>query len=73
MANNSKEAANAQFKKAQRVQEGAQARAQYESDARAVRDKTARLRSLRLAKEASEMETEERPITKRSMTSPQKD
>ena len=47
MASNSKEAANAQFKKAQRTQEGAQARAQYETDARAVREKTTRLRSLR--------------------------
>ena len=56
MASNSKEAANAQFKKAQRAQEGTQGRAQYETDARAVREKTTRLRSLRLAKEAAEME-----------------
>ena len=32
MASNSKEAANAQFKKTQRAQEGAQGRAQYETD-----------------------------------------
>ena len=62
MASNSKEAANAQFKKAQRAQEGAQGRAQYETDARAVREKTTRLRSLRLAKEAAEIETGVKPI-----------
>ena len=69
MANNSKEAANAQFKKAQRAQEGAQGRAQYETDARAVREKTTRLRSLRLAKEAAEMETGVKPTTKRAKPS----
>ena len=64
------EAANAKFKKAQRVQEGAQGRAQYETDARAVREKTARLRSLRLAKDAAEMETGVESITKRAKPSP---
>jgi hypothetical protein len=62
LASNSKEAANAKFKKAERAQEGVQARAQYETDARAVREKTTRLRSLRLAKEAAEMETRVKPI-----------
>ena len=70
MARNSTEAANAQFKKAQRVQEGAQATAPYETDARVVREKTARLRSLRLAKDAAEMETGVKPITKRAKPSP---
>ena len=69
LASNSKEAANAQFKKAQKVQEGAQGRAQYETDARAVREKTTRLRSLRLAKEAAEMETVVKPTTKRAKSS----
>ena len=65
LASNSKEAANAQFKKEQRVQEGAQARAQYETDARAIRKKTARLRSLRLAKEAADVQIEvkKKPVT----------
>jgi hypothetical protein len=51
LADNYKEAANAHFKKEQRIQEGAQDTAHYETDARAVREKTARLKSLRLAKE----------------------
>ena len=54
MASSSMEVANAQFKNAQKVQESVQAHVQYEIDALAVREKTARLRSLRLAKETAE-------------------
>ena len=55
---NSKEAlkkrADARFKKDERVREGKKAMLQYEAEGRAVREKTARLRALRLDKEAAE-------------------
>ncbi|HEY5166448.1 MAG TPA: hypothetical protein VII80_01425 [Pseudolabrys sp.] len=70
MAGNSKEAANAQFKKAQRLQGAGQASPQYETDARAIREKTARLRSLRLARETAEMETAVKPKTKKIKRAP---
>jgi hypothetical protein len=58
LANNSKEArdrAEASFKKQeQRAREGAKAMADYEAEGRAMREKTARLKSLRMAKEAAE-------------------
>jgi hypothetical protein len=58
LANNSKEArdrAEASFKKQeQRAREGAKAVADYEAEGRAMREKTARLKSLRMAKEAAE-------------------
>ena len=54
--NNSKEAqkkwAEAVFRKEQRAQDGRAAMAEYETGARATREKTARLKALRLAKEA---------------------
>jgi hypothetical protein len=57
LANNSKEArdrAEASFKKQeQRAREGAKAMADYEAEGRAMREKTARLKSLRMAKQAS--------------------
>jgi hypothetical protein len=40
-------------KKEQRVREGAQAWADYQAEVRAVREKTQRLRALRLAREGS--------------------
>jgi len=40
-----------------RDREAAQAKALYEADAQAVRDKTVRLKALRLAKEAAELAT----------------
>jgi hypothetical protein len=46
--------AEAQFKKTQKQQEGAAAVAAYVAEADAVRAKTARLRELRLAKEAAD-------------------
>jgi hypothetical protein len=58
LANKSKEAhdrAEAGFKKnAQKAHEGQKAMAEYEAAGRAIREKTSRLRSLRLAKEAAE-------------------
>ena len=52
----------------ERAQEAARdaekARAQYEADGKAVREKTARLRSLRLAKEAADLAAgvEQKPV-----------
>jgi hypothetical protein len=43
----------ARFKKEERAREGAQAMLEYEAEGRAVREKTARLKGLRLAAEAS--------------------
>ena len=54
MANHSKERTQAQFKKAQRATEGAQAMSEYNAERQAERAKTARLRELRLAKEAAD-------------------
>ena len=54
--NNSKEAqkkwAEAVFKKEERTRDGRAAMTEYETEARATREKTARLKALRLAKEA---------------------
>jgi hypothetical protein len=46
--------AEASFKKEQRAQEGIKAMADYEAEGRALRERTAKLRALRLAKEAAE-------------------
>lgn len=55
---NSKEAlkkqADARFKKDERVRDGTKAMLEYESEGRVVREKTARLRALRLGKEAAD-------------------
>lgn len=55
---NSKEAlkkhADARFKKDERVREGPKAMLEYETEGRAVREKTARLKALRLKNEATE-------------------
>jgi hypothetical protein len=51
--------AEARFKRAQKAAHDAkEARAHYESEARAVREKTARLKALRLAKEAADSATQ---------------
>jgi hypothetical protein len=48
--------AESRFKQAQKAaQDAKEARAQYEAEARATREKTARLRALRLAKEAADL------------------
>ena len=58
MADHSKEArdrAEARFERMKKAtQEGQKAKAHYEAEGRAVREKTARLRLLRLAKEAAD-------------------
>ncbi|HZR61740.1 MAG TPA: hypothetical protein VFA80_12400 [Xanthobacteraceae bacterium] len=46
--------AEANFKKEQRAKEGEKAMMEYLAEGRMVREKTARLRALRLAKEAAE-------------------
>lgn len=45
--------ANAQFKKLQRLEDGKKAMSEHEAEQAAIRAKTARLRSLRLAHEAA--------------------
>jgi hypothetical protein len=57
LAKNSKDVmdrAEASFKKEERAREGAKAMRDYEAENRAVHEKTARLKALRLAKEAAE-------------------
>jgi hypothetical protein len=46
--------AEASFKKEERAKEGAQAMMEYQANGRMVREKTERLRALRLAKEAAD-------------------
>ena len=45
--------AEALFKKEQQLREGQQAMAEYQAELRAMREKTARLRALRLARDAT--------------------
>ena len=49
-----KKRAEARFKKEERAREGVKAMLEYEAESRAIRERTARLRALRLAKEAAE-------------------
>jgi hypothetical protein len=53
--------AEAQFKKAQRATEGAKAMSEYIAERAAERAKTARLKELRLAKEAADKEAKTKP------------
>lgn len=46
--------ADANFKKEERAKEGAKAMMEYQANERLVREKTERLRALRLAKEAAD-------------------
>ena len=55
------------FKKEQQAREGTQAWLEYQAQARASQEKTARLRALRLAREASDKATA--PIKKRAKRS----
>jgi hypothetical protein len=48
--------AEAAFKKLQRAQDGEKAKTEYEAESESIREKTARLRTLRLAKEAIDLE-----------------
>jgi hypothetical protein len=50
--------AEASFKKEERAREGAKAMRDYEAENRAVHEKTARLKALRLAKEAADKAAE---------------
>jgi hypothetical protein len=64
--------AETRFKKAQKAaQEAKEARAQYEAEARATREKTARLKALRLAKEATEpaAQADKKPVAARRVPS----
>ena len=69
MSSHSKERdqAEARFQKAQKAAQDAKAaRGQYEADAQAMREKTARLRALRLAKEAADLAAPaDKPATKK--------
>jgi hypothetical protein len=56
-SNEAKARAEASFKrKEQQAREGKQAMAEYEAAGKAMREKTARLKALRLAKEAADRE-----------------
>ena len=46
--------AEANFRKEERAREGAKAMMEYQANSRAVREKTERLKALRLAKEAAD-------------------
>jgi hypothetical protein len=61
--------AEASFKKEERAREGAKAMRDYEAENRAVHEKTARLKALRLAKEAAEKVAELKE-TKKSKVKP---
>jgi hypothetical protein len=74
LPNHSKERdeAEARFKRAQKaIVDAKEAKAHYESEARAVREKTARLKALRLAKEAADLATQgdTKPITSKTTPS----
>ena len=57
--------AEAKFKKAQRATDGSQAMSEYNAERQAERAKTARLKELRLAKEAADKATETKPVAKK--------
>lgn len=52
--NSNKNAANSQFRKLRQAEDGKRAMLDYENSAAAMRTKTARLRALRLARDAEE-------------------
>jgi hypothetical protein len=66
MANHSKLRTQIQAKKAQRTTEGAKAMSEYNAERQAERAKTARLKELRLAKEAADKEAEPVGKTKKA-------
>ena len=53
-SNEARARAEASFKKEERAKEGAKAMMEYQAEGRMVREKTERLRALRLAKEAAD-------------------
>lgn len=50
--------AEASFRKEERAKDGAKAMMEYQANGRVLREKTARLKALRLQKEAADRETE---------------
>jgi hypothetical protein len=56
----SRQQAERRFKQEERAQDGRKAMIEYEAEARATREKTARLKALRLAKEA-QVQTDDPP------------
>jgi hypothetical protein len=60
--------AEASFKKEERAREGAKAMRDYEAESRAVHEKTARLKALRLAKEAAEKVAEPKKGSRQTKT-----
>jgi hypothetical protein len=73
LAKNSKDVmdrAEASFKKEERAREGAKAMRDYEAESRAVHEKTARLKALRLAKEAAEGEAPPKKASRQSKITP---
>jgi hypothetical protein len=53
-SNEARARAEANFKKEERAKEGTKAMMEYQANSRIVREKTQRLKALRLAKEAAE-------------------
>jgi hypothetical protein len=62
--------AEASFKKEERAREGAKAMRDYEAESRAVHEKTARLKALRLAKEAAEGEAQPKKGSRQAKVTP---
>jgi len=54
--NEARARAEATFRKEERVKEGAKAMMEYQANSRMIREKTERLKALRLAKEAADKE-----------------
>ena len=55
-SNDARARAEASFRKEERAKEGAKAMMEYQADSRMAREKTERLKALRLAKEATDKE-----------------
>jgi hypothetical protein len=53
-----RERAEASFRKEERAKDGAKAMMEYQANSRVLREKTARLKALRLAKERADQELE---------------
>lgn len=56
-SNEARARAEARFRKDERAKDGAKAMMEYEANGRMVREKTERLKALRLAKEAADKKT----------------
>jgi hypothetical protein len=54
--------AEASFKKEERAKDGAEAMIEYLANSRATREKTARLKAMRLARENAESEHANKPV-----------